>query len=253
VGSVTPRLPRPASPDILDCSRGSDRCKPGRSIESEAIAIGDIIQSDVEAGGDQDLLLRVGRETSPGSSRAPNEETTFATEMAEVHYQRLGRCRGAGASPEIQTESLRFWHESGLLGVRWLIARLRDEPQDDRLRGAASMLADLGREGLVPILEALRVRPTADQALALLWALGWLGDREQDGEPQTELVLMQYLLDESPELREASARAMRLLPPGQARIWLARRLRDEPDREVRRTIEEELEAAGAIEEKACIS
>ncbi len=215
--------------------------------------MGDIVQSDVEAGGDRNLLRGVGRETSPRSSRNPDEESAFPSEAAEFQYRRLGRWSGADASPEIQAESLRFWRESGLLGVRWLIARLRDEPHDGRLRGAASMLADLGREGLIPILEALLGSPTTDQALALLWALGWLGDREQDGEPQTELVLMQYLLDESPELREASARAMRLLPPGRARIWLARRLRDEPDHEVRRTIEEELEAAGAIEETACIS
>ena len=70
----------------------------------------------------------------------------------------------------------------------------------------------------------------------MLWALGWLGDREVIGDPRTELVLVQYLLDECPELREASARAMGLTPPDRARMWLTRRLRDEPDHEVRRTI-----------------
>jgi HEAT repeats len=117
----------------------------------------------------------------------------------------------------------------------------------------ASMLADLGVDVLDPILETLRGRPATDQALALLWALGWLGDQEKSGDPRAELVLAQYLLDEGAEIREAAARAMRLIAPDRARLWLTRRLRDEPDHEVRRTIEDELEATGAIEAKPCIS
>jgi hypothetical protein len=134
-----------------------------------------------------------------------------------------------------------------------LIARLREEVQDDRLRGAASMLADLGRISLSPIVEALRQGPPTNQALALLWALGWLGDRQESGDLQTELVLVQYLLDQNPELREASARAFRLIRPDQARTWLTLRLREEPDREVKRTIEDELGVAVVGEEKTCIS
>jgi HEAT repeats len=222
-------------------------------MEREDIAMGSIVQRGLEVGGDPDPQLREGLERPSGSPHAPEEGTAFTSERAEVHYRRLGRWKGADAASEMQAESHQFWRESGLAGIRWLIARLRDESHDDRLRGAASMLADLGPESLVPIVEALRDGPTADQALALLWALGWLGDREESGDPQTTLVLVKYLLDESPELREASARSFRLIPPDQARIWLTRRLREEPDREVRRTIEEELEAAGVSEAKTCIS
>jgi HEAT repeat protein len=210
--------------------------------------MGGVIQPGLEVGGDRSPLLPERRESPPSSPGASDEGGAFPSDEAEVHYQRLGRWRGADASPEVQAESLRFWRGSGLGGIRWLIARLRDDSHDDRLRGAASMLADLGMESLGPILETLRDRPTADQALALLWALGWLGDRERSGEPQTALVLVQYLLDESPELREAAARALRLIPPDHARTWLTCRLRDELDGEVKRTIEEELEAVGAIEE-----
>jgi hypothetical protein len=222
-------------------------------MEWEELAMGGIIQRGLGTGGDLDHLPREGQGPPSGSSPTSDEENSLASEVAEIQYQRLGRWIGADASPERQAESARFWRESGLAGLRWLISRLRDESHDDRLRGAASMLADLGMEGLGPILETLRGRPTRDQALALLWALGWLGDQEENGDPRTELVLAQYLLDENAEIREAAARAMRLIATDRAGLWLTRRLRDEPDHEVRRTLEEELVAIGAIEAKTCIS
>jgi hypothetical protein len=98
---------------------------------------------------------------------------------------------------------------------------------------------------LGPILEALRGDAPPDQVLALLRALGWMGDRPRSTtlDPFAEMVLVKYLLHEDPDVREAACQALRLLPPEQARVWLTRRLRDETDGEVRRTIEEELEPA----------
>ncbi len=128
-------------------------------------------------------------------------------EVAEDHYQKLGRWKGSDASAEAQAESRRFWHESGFAGIAWLVARIREEPQDDRLRGAASMLADLGMASLGPILETLQAEPTSGQSLALLWALGWLGDQQETQDLRIELILVQYLFDEDPELREAASRA----------------------------------------------
>jgi hypothetical protein len=179
--------------------------------------------------------------------------SALAPEVAEAHYQRLGRWKGREASPEAQSESRRFWRESGLAGICWLVARLRDEQHDDRLRGTASMLADQGPASLRPILDALQDEPTADQALALLWALGWIGDRHQTDDARAELVLVWYLFDDNAELREAAARAMRLIPTEQGKPWLSRRLRNEQDREVRSTIEAELEVPRAAEAKLCIS
>ncbi len=181
--------------------------------------MGSVIQRGLEPGGDLDPTPREGHRPPLDLSHFSDEGSPLASEVAEIQYQRLGRWRGADASPERQEESARFWREAGLAGIRWLISRLRDESHDDRLRGAASMLADSGLEGLGPILETLRGRPTTDQALALLWALGWLGDREENGDPRTELVLAQYLLDERAEIREAAAatsRAMRLIAPDRA-------------------------------------
>jgi hypothetical protein len=222
-------------------------------IEGEEIAMGRIEGRGLGPGGDLGHPPREGQEPSPNRSHVSDEGRPFAAEAAEAQYRRLGRWSGADASPERQAESRRFWHESGRAGVCWLISRLGDEAHDDRLRGAASMLADLGVDVMDPILETLRGRPGTDQTLALLWALGWLGDQEESGDPRTELVLAQYLLDEHAEVREAAARAMRLIAPDRASLWLTRRLRDEPDHEVRRTIEEELESIGVIEAKSCIS
>jgi hypothetical protein len=185
---------------------------------------------------------------SPGEA-----EIGFASEGAESHYRRLGCLKGRDAAPDAQAESRRFWQESGVAGIRWLIARLRDESLDDRLRGTASLLDDLAPVSLGPILEGLRADPTANQALALLWALGWIGDRHETADPQAELVLVRHLFDEDPELREASARAMRLISPQRAKAWLTRRLRNEPDREVRLTIEDELETLRLTEVEPCIS
>jgi HEAT repeat protein len=191
--------------------------------------------------------MGVGHRETTITARTQGAEAAFplTPEAAEVHHQRLGRWKGREASPEAQSESARFWRESGLAGIRRLVARLRDERHDDRLRGTASMLADLGPASLDPILEAFQDEPTADQALALLWALGWIGDRHQTGDAGAELVLVRYLFDDNPELREAAARATRLIPPQRGKPWLTRRLRVESDREVRLTIEHELGDAGA--------
>jgi hypothetical protein len=183
----------------------------------------------------------------------PRADAPFTPEEAEFHYQRLGRWKGPDASPEAQAESHRFWQDTGLPGIHWLIARLRDELHDDRLHGAGSMLADLDPASLGPIVQALRGETTRDQALSLLWALGWIGDHHQTVDPLAELVLAQYLFDPNPELREAAARAMRLLPRPRAKTWLTRRLRDESDREVRLIIEQELEVPQVVEADPCIS
>src|SRR6516162_5380833 len=82
----------------------------------------------------------------------PRADAPFTPEEAEFHYQRLGRWKGPDASPEAQAESHRFWQDTGLPGIHWLIARLRDELHDDRLHGAGSMLADLNPASLGPIV-----------------------------------------------------------------------------------------------------
>ena len=201
----------------------------------------------VERGGGERSVLE-DRHQPVSSACHSDARVALTPEAAENHYQVLGRWKGRGASPSAQEEARRFWRETGLAGICWLVARLRDESHDDRLRATATTLADLGMESLGPILEALRDEPATDQALALLWALGWLGDRQETGDVRAELILVQYLFDDSPELREASARAMRLIPPHRAKRWLTRRLRDEPDRDVRLSIEDELEVPRRVEE-----
>jgi hypothetical protein len=92
-------------------------------------------------------------------------------------------------------------------------------------------------------VEELANDPTTDQALALLNALGALGEAESRPMLEgalAELVLADFLQHDDPDLREAAALAIRLLPPERAVHWLTHRLRDETDDAVREAIELEL-------------
>jgi hypothetical protein len=190
----------------------------------------------------------------PGQGRAAGDaagvETTsdagvradlgFSTEVAELHYRALGNWKGPRTERRAAQE---FWRRAGTVGARWLVGRLRDEVIVETLHAAASVLADLGEVGIGPIVEGLLADPAHDQAIALLNALGWLGDSARPPSlegAQIELVLADRLQHDDPDMREAAACAMRLIRPEQAARWLEHRLRDETDAEVRRTIEEEL-------------
>jgi HEAT repeats len=175
---------------------------------------------------------------SPSGLPAP-----FSQEEAERHYQALGRWKGPLAAKDVQAAAQAFWRGSGVEGARWLVRRLRDEFHVETLHWAGSTLARMGTVAIGPILEALQGDAPPDQAVAVLHALGWIGEHETTDHPLAELVLVKYLLHEDPDVRETACIALRLLPPERARTWLTRRLRDETDGEVRRTIEEELAAA----------
>ncbi len=170
---------------------------------------------------------------------------SLSPNVAERHYQALGRAKGPLAGEDVQRDAREYWNGSGSAGARWLVARLRSETHEERLHWAAFALAGLGAVSIGPILEALRGDAPPDQALALLRALGWMGGRQTTGDPLAELVLVEHLLHEHPDVREAASEALRVLPRERARTWLSRRLRDETDDEVRRTIEEELEPVQA--------
>jgi hypothetical protein len=173
----------------------------------------------------------------------------FRPEAAEAHYQPLGRWKGPLAAKEVQHAAKDFWLGAGAAGARWLVGRLHDEVVLDALHAVGSLLADLGDVAIGPIVEGLLGDPSPDQALTLLKALGWQG--ETDRRPrlegaEAELILAERLQDEDPDMREAAACAMRLLRPPRAIRWLEHRLRNEPDAEVRRTIEEELSRHRAV-------
>jgi hypothetical protein len=165
------------------------------------------------------------------------------TEGFEEEYQKIGRWKGPYATPEARASQQEFWRARGLEGIRWLARRLRQEWHLDALHGAASLLADLGEPIVVPVLEELARDPPHDQALCLLWALVSLSEssptlRIEPG--PFEPILADRLADDDPDIREATAEALRLLGPERSPRWLERRLRDEADEEVRRTIEREL-------------
>jgi hypothetical protein len=174
------------------------------------------------------------------------ERPRFPAEEAESQYQALGDWKGPKAD---RLAARRYWLSQGLDGAYWLVKRLRDETDVETLHAAASLLADLGEVGVGPIIEELGESEVADQCLALLKALAWLG--ESDAHPilvgaQAELILAHRLQENDPDLREAAAAAMRLLRPERAVRWLVPRLRDESDERVRRVIQEELDDHGVL-------
>jgi hypothetical protein len=111
------------------------------------------------------------------------------------------------------------------------------------LHDAAALLTDLDRASIGPIVEELDRDPAADQALALLRALGWLGESHDrptlEGE-QGELILAGLLQHDDPDIRKTAACAMRLLRPDRAAHWLTRRGRVERDADVRAAVEDEI-------------
>lgn len=171
-----------------------------------------------------------------------NGSALFSTDEAESHYRTLGCWKGPASSSEMQESSREYWRRLAEPGVRWLVRRLRNERRVDALHGAASLLADLGVDCIKPILKELRREPTVDQALALLQALSWIAESSNPRLKtiEAEVVLAAFLQHEQPDLREAAARAMRLLTPERSSHWLVSRLRDEPSADVRATLEEEL-------------
>jgi hypothetical protein len=167
----------------------------------------------------------------------------FSPEEAESQYRKLGRWKDPEAAAGDRNESWSFWLDSGATGASWLAHRLREEKRMEALHGAASLLADLGGNSILPIYWELSRETTPDQALALLRALGWLGEKRVTPDlriMEIESTLNDYLRHDDPDIREAAARAMRLLGSRHAVHWLTSRLRDESDADVRTTIEEEL-------------
>jgi hypothetical protein len=162
---------------------------------------------------------------------------------AERYYQALGRFKGPLAAKDVQGAAREFWCGSGVAGARWLVQRLRDEFQIEVMHAAATALASIGASSFGPIFEGLSGNPPVDQAQVLLWALVSLAESEPSvhaESAQPEIVLVEFLQHDEPDLRESAARAMRLLRRDRALRWLSHRLRDESNAEVRRTIEDEL-------------
>jgi HEAT repeat protein len=169
-----------------------------------------------------------------GGGRRPARP--FDPEEAEGHYRALQSWK----NPESLRRAARdFWDAGGVEAIRWLIDRLRDEVQVEAIHAASSLLARLGEVTLSAAVEGLANDPTPDQARALLNALGWLGAAESSPTLEgalAELVFADFLQHDDPDLREAAAEAIRLLPPERAVHWLTHRLRDETDPAVRQAI-----------------
>jgi hypothetical protein len=165
------------------------------------------------------------------------------TESFEDEYQKLGWWKGPHATAAARARQRDFWRSSGEAGVRWLVCRLRDEHHVETLHAVASLLADLGETILGAVFEELSRATTTDQALCLLWAVVSLSESAPSLRIETtraELVLADLLQHEEPDVREGAAEAVRLLGSERAIRWLEHRLRDEPNAEVRQTLEREL-------------
>jgi hypothetical protein len=182
--------------------------------------------------------MAVSAQTESGESRI-----TFSPAEAERYYSHLGAWKGPLAAREVQDEALHFWRSSGEEGVRWLMARLREEHHVETLHAVASLLADLGEIILGPVFEELSGGASSDQVVCLLWALEALSESDPTlriENVQAEFILADLLKDDEPDVREEAAEAMRLLRSEQAVRCLEHRLRDETNAEVRQAIQREL-------------
>ncbi len=196
-----------------------------------------------EEAVDRTNVMLTHHEGSVAAGPVPGPARRAPAEEFEEEYQKIGRWKGPDATRKARVTQHEFWRARGPEGVRWLVRRLRQERQLDALHGVASLLADLGESIIAPVFEELARNPSHDQALSLLWALVSLSEscptlRIEAG--TSESVVADRLQDDDPDIREAAAEALRLLGPERSIGWLERRLRDEIDDDVRRTIEREL-------------
>ncbi len=169
-------------------------------------------------------------------------------ERFEEEYQKIGWWKGPHATREARARQHEFWSARGPEGIRWLVRRLREEWHIDALDGVASLLAEAGEATIPPILEELERQPARDQAEALLHALAWIAESGGAAQPgltaRLETVLAAFLWHDDSELRGRAASSACLLPRDQALGLLRRRLDKEADADVRRAIEEVINADG---------
>jgi HEAT repeat protein len=211
---------------------------PDRSAFSETKAMNDETIDRIDAiprhHGDERTIAEVSPTLVPLSSEEEFEDA----------YQRIGWWRGPNTTPEARALVRDYWRLQGNRGLSWLVGRLRREWHIDLLDGVASLLAQAGGAGLLPILDELERQPRRDHAEALLKALGWIGEEGIPVQPSSvkrlEMVLSMFLHHDDAGLREGAARAARLLPPEQAMALLGRHVDEEPDADVRQAIEETL-------------
>jgi len=192
---------------------------------------------------DRTNVMLTHHEGSVAAGPAPGPAGPAPGEDFEEEYQKIGWWKGPYATREARASQHEFWRARGPEGIRWLVRRLRQEWHIDALHGVASLLADLGESIIVPVFEELARNPSHDQALSLLWALVSLSEssptlRIEAG--PSEPILAGWLEDDDPDIREAAAESLRLLGPERSIGRLERRLRDETDDDVRRTVEREL-------------
>ncbi len=160
-------------------------------------------------------------------------------QLAESHYQALGRRKGPLADAKVQAAARDYWSSAGQAGATWLVQRLRTETNVEALHAVGSQLADLGQVALRPILDELDREPTVDQAIALLKAVGWMVEADPAlhcSDPATEATLGRLLQSREADIREAAAEAFPLVPPNRSVVWLESRLHDEQVEDVLLTI-----------------
>ncbi len=235
---VVPHSPREAEElnrDIRHLAMliGLDR---GRISRDEAAEIVGVDRADVDAAivAWHEAARALKGQAMPAAE--PPFDQQCDPEEADAQYRVLGAWKGPAARSEVQQAAKAFWRGAGSAGARWLVDRLRNESHVDALHGASSMLADIRESSLIPILEGLRRDPSVDQAIALLRALGWIGEAQQTDDPRAEAAIVDFLFHEEPDVREAADAALCVVPPDRAAHWRARRLRVEQNQEVSRSI-----------------
>jgi hypothetical protein len=162
-------------------------------------------------------------------------------EGLEAAYHQIGWWKGPEGSRERRRENQTFWAGVGEKGIRWLVARLRQERNIEVLNAAASLLASLGAVVVTPILDELSMRDLGDNGIALLGALGKISPTiGRSNFTRLFNTLRRYLNHPLLELREAAALATAILPADRAVQLLQDAFRAETNSVARETLREEI-------------
>lgn len=152
------------------------------------------------------------------------------------NYSALGRWRGALSDAETQQSARDFWVRAGELGARWLIRRTSNETNVDVLSSVLDTLVAQGVDALAPSFEELSSRQLPYEAAELL-----LGAVERiveahavpDADQRLFQVAKGYAERAEPDVREAAYRLMAVINGDDARAYLATRLAQERDPDLR--------------------
>jgi hypothetical protein len=158
-------------------------------------------------------------------------------------YEKIGVWNGPYSSRDGAAAEIEFWRSRGLMGLFYLIGRVRRESDTQTLNTVAAVMSELGPARLPVLLRNLEFRPSPRQAFCLLLAIGWMSGKATGAVgKRTAGVIARYLQHPDSDVREAAAAASQILQPQNAIGVLRLAATSETDPIVLAAINEAIEA-----------